>query len=90
MKTTNTAKSMRLFHTIYSLSVLAGLALFFLAGGCSGKSTPDAQDEARLKALEASAPGVGTIMSSVQLHFAKLYFAGKAQKGLERFSVRLC
>ena len=33
----------------------------------------------RLKALEAAAPGVGTIMSSVQLHFAKLYFAGKAQ-----------
>lgn len=52
---------------------LAGLAMLFWTGGCGSTL------EARLKMLEASAPGVGTVMSSVQLHFAKLYFAGKTQ-----------
>jgi hypothetical protein len=79
MKTTIIAKGLRFFHVIYSLSVLTGLALFLLASGCNEKKTPDAQVEARLKALEAGAPGMGTVMSGVQLHFAKLYFAGKAQ-----------
>jgi hypothetical protein len=79
MKTTIIAKGLRFFHVIYSLSVLTGLALFLLASGCNEKKTPDAQVEARLKALEAGAPGMGTVMSGVQLHFAKLYFAGKAK-----------
>ncbi len=35
--------------------------------------------EQRLKTLEAAAPGVGEIMSSVQRHFAKLYFASEAR-----------
>lgn len=35
--------------------------------------------EGRLKNLEASAPGMGEVMSGVQMHFAKLYFAGEAK-----------
>jgi len=35
--------------------------------------------EQRLKTLEAAAPGVGEIMSAVQRHFAKLYFASEAR-----------
>lgn len=35
--------------------------------------------EGRLKKLEASAPGIGKVMSGVQAHFAKLYFAGEAR-----------
>jgi len=34
--------------------------------------------EDRLKKLEATAPGVGEVMSGIQLHFGKLYFAGQA------------
>lgn len=34
--------------------------------------------ENRLAALEAAAPGVGDVMSNVQLHFAKLYFAAES------------
>jgi hypothetical protein len=79
MKATIIAKGLRGFHVIYSLSVLAGLVLLFIASGCNEKKTSDVQLEAHLKALEAAAPGVGEIMSGVQLHFAKLYFAGKAQ-----------
>jgi hypothetical protein len=79
MKTKLSTKGLRFFHVFYSLSVLAGLVLLVMASGCNEQKIPDAQAEARLKALEAAAPGVGTIMSSVQLHFAKLYFAGKAQ-----------
>ena len=42
--------------------------------------------EHRLKNLEAAAPGLGGIMSSVQLHFAKLYFASEARNwDLARF-----
>jgi hypothetical protein len=79
MKTTIMTKAQRRFCAISLLTISAGLALFFLVSGCNEKKTPDVQVEARLKALEAGAPGVGTIMSGVQLHFAKLYFAGKAQ-----------
>ncbi|HUL43913.1 MAG TPA: hypothetical protein VLY03_06110 [Bacteroidota bacterium] len=35
--------------------------------------------EDRLKKLESTAPGVGEVMSGVQLHFGKLYFAGQAE-----------
>lgn len=79
MKTTIVAKAQRRFYVISLLTASAGLALLVMLNGCNEKKTPDAQVEARLKALEAGAPGVGTIMSGVQLHFAKLYFAGKAQ-----------
>jgi hypothetical protein len=79
MKTTIATKVQRLFCAIYLLTVSAGLALLFMASGCSEKKTPEAQVEARLKALETGAPGMGTVTSGVQLHFAKLYFAGKAQ-----------
>ncbi len=78
MKTTIVTKVRRLFYAV-AFTAFAGLALFFLFSGCHETKTKDAQVEARLKALEAGAPGVGTIMSGVQLHFAKLYFAGKAQ-----------
>lgn len=35
--------------------------------------------EQRLKKLEAGLPDLGVIMSGIQLHFAKLYFAGEAR-----------
>jgi len=42
--------------------------------------------EQRLKRLEAGAPHLGEVMSGIQLHFAKLYFAGQARNwGLARF-----
>lgn len=50
-----------------------------MVSGCNEKKASTTQVEVRLKALEAAAPGAGTIMSSAQLHSAKLYIAGKAQ-----------
>ena len=41
--------------------------------------SPAESVEERLKKLEASAPGVGEVMFGVQVHFAKLYFAGEAR-----------
>ena len=42
--------------------------------------------EQRLKQLEAAAPSPGLFMSAIQLHFAKLYFAGEARNwDLARF-----
>jgi hypothetical protein len=79
MKTIIMTKVRRRFYAISLLTASAGLVFLFMLNGCNEKKTPDAQLEARLKALEAGAPGMGTIMSGVQLHFAKLYFAGKAQ-----------
>jgi hypothetical protein len=43
------------------------------------KSSSVTNLEERLKTLEAGSPGVGEIMSSVQRHFAKLYFASEAR-----------
>jgi len=44
--------------------------------------------EQRLKKLEATAPSPGLFMSAIQVHFAKLYFAGEARNwelaGFER------
>lgn len=42
-------------------------------------SAPAGSVEDRLKKLEATAPGLGEIMSGLQLHTAKLYYAGKAR-----------
>ncbi len=33
----------------------------------------------RVKTLESTAPGVGEVMTGVQLHFAKLFYAAKAE-----------
>ena len=41
--------------------------------------SPAESVEERLKKLEASAPGMGEVMSGVQVHFAKLWFAGEAR-----------
>ena len=41
--------------------------------------SPTTNLEQRLKQLEAAAPSPGLFMSAVQLHFAKLYFAGEAR-----------
>ena len=42
--------------------------------------------EQRLKKLEAAMPGAGDVMSGIQLHLAKLYFAGEARNwDLARF-----
>jgi hypothetical protein len=51
-----------------------------LARRPGGNPTPGATNlEARLKKLETASPGVGEVMAGVQLHFAKLYFAGEAR-----------
>ncbi len=48
--------------------------------------SPATNVEQRLKQLEAAAPSPGLFMSAVQLHFAKLYFAGEARNwDLARF-----
>ena len=59
-----------------SLAVFLPL-LLALGAGCRNDD-PTAQIEQRLQALEAGAPGVGSLMSGVQLHFAKLHFAASA------------
>jgi hypothetical protein len=56
-------------------------ALFLIKSGCGTNDGTKEELEARLQRLEASAPGVGTVMSGVQMHFAKLYFAGQAHNG---------
>src|SRR5258708_37825465 len=40
---------------------------------------PSTNLEERLKKLEAGLPDLGIIMSGIQLHFAKLYYAGEAR-----------
>jgi hypothetical protein len=47
--------------------------------GEAAGAAPSANVEERLKKLEAAAPGLGEIMSGLQIHAAKLYFAGKAR-----------
>ena len=51
------------------------------------RSGPDPADvQQRLKKLEAASPRVGEMMSAIQLHFAKLYFAAEARNwGLAQF-----
>jgi hypothetical protein len=45
-----------------------------------------AEIETRLKKVEASSVGLGEVMCGIQLHFAKLYFAGQARNwDLARF-----
>ena len=44
--------------------------------GATAGSTGNVEE--RLKKLDASAPGLGEIMSGIQIHAAKLYFAGHA------------
>ncbi len=60
-----------------SISALCLLLLLVLGAGC-GNGDSTAQIEQRLRVLEAGAPGVGSLMSGVQLHFAKLRFAASA------------
>lgn len=60
------------------------LPLQQLPNGSGG--SPSTNLEERLKKLEAAAPSPGLFMSAVQLHFAKLYFAGEARNwDLARF-----
>jgi hypothetical protein len=48
--------------------------------------SPTTNLDQRLKRLEAAAPSPGLFMSAIQLHFAKLYFAGEARNwDLARF-----
>jgi hypothetical protein len=52
----------------------------------AGPGPQPANVEQRLKKLEVAMPGVGDVMSGIQLHFAKLYFAGEARNwDLARF-----
>jgi hypothetical protein len=56
------------------------LAFALVAITCrSGESRQNEKLETRLKHLEAAAPGVGEIMSAIQLHFGKLFYAARAR-----------
>lgn len=58
----------------------AVVVLLIFARGCSQKPETSSEGlEERLKKLEIAVPGVGAMMGSVQLHVAKLYFAGEAK-----------
>ena len=71
-------KSPRIFRRIF-LATFFSVVLFCTGSGCDKEDQAMKALEERLQKLEAGAPGVGTVMSGVQLHFAKLYFAGEAQ-----------
>jgi len=52
----------------------------------ASSNAPPPNLEQRLKKLEAASPRLGEIMTGVQLHFAKLYFASQARNwDLARF-----
>ncbi len=57
---------------------IASLALVSIGMVSCSKGSDGSLLENRLAAVEAAAPGVGDVMSNVQLHFAKLYFAVEA------------
>jgi uncharacterized protein len=57
----------------------ATIALMTLISwSCSSQKATVEALERRIKQLEAAAPGVGEMMSGVQLHFAKLHYAARA------------
>ena len=61
---------------------------FFAAAGC-GQNDPSLEElRARLQKLESTAPGVGSAMTAVQIHFGKLYYAGQARNwGLAEYEL---
>ncbi len=65
------------------------LATFLVTANSCGRNDAALEKlETRVKKLEAAAPGVGATMSAVQMHFAKLYYAGHAQNwGLAEFEL---
>jgi len=63
----------------YGVKLIAASAVTLLIVSCQHNDSGNRPSvEERLKKLEASAPGVGEVMSGIQLHFSKLYFAGQA------------
>lgn len=72
------------------IGMVGVVTLFALTSACSQvhKSSGEMSLGERLKRLESAAQGVGSIMSNVQLHFAKLYYAAEAKNWkLARFEV---
>ncbi|HEY4062943.1 MAG TPA: hypothetical protein VGM30_13635 [Puia sp.] len=63
---------------------IAILGLFFVLAGCGGQSKDptaglqDQIDSLRQKLNNTYAPGLGEFMSGIQVHHAKLWFAGKS------------
>jgi len=57
---------------------LALIFLLFILSSCTS-NTGKTSLESRIEKLEATAPGVGEVMTHVQLHFSKLYFAADAK-----------
>jgi hypothetical protein len=57
----------------------AGQAVAMTTAAAAPAAATTNDVELRVKKLETAAPGVGTLMLEVQLHFAKLYFAGEAR-----------
>lgn len=60
--------------------ILSSIAVFLIFTGCT-QSENNLQLQSKIKSLEKDIedlkPGLGDIMSSIQTHHAKLYFAGK-------------
>ena len=61
-----------------TISSVLFLALAISAVSCRSRQSLVDSLEERVKRLEAAAPGVGELMSGVQLHFAKLFYATQA------------
>jgi hypothetical protein len=69
--------SKTIFPRLFCLLILFLLLPGVGASSCTqGGETPSM--ETRIEALEAAMPGVGDLMSNVQLHFAKLYYGARA------------
>jgi hypothetical protein len=54
----------------------ASRALLPAQSQAAAHSIQETNLEQRLTRLEAASPALGTVMSALQLHFAKLHFAG--------------
>ena len=62
-----------------AVKVIAACTFTFFIVSCQHNdsgNTPSVEE--RLRKLETTAPAVGEVMSGIQLHFGKLYFAGQA------------
>ncbi len=60
----------------YGSAMIAVITI--ISWSCGSQESVVDSMEKRIKLLEAAAPGVGEVMSGVQLHFAKLQYAARA------------
>jgi hypothetical protein len=72
-------KAVLRLHAPTVVLILAALSILPTGLGRPQETSKELPLEERLKMLEAAMPGVGEIMSGVQLRFAKLHFAAEAR-----------